>query len=229
MVAGQMSTAPFDVVDAQGDLTGERIAPVARRIDLAGAYQRFGVAIGGSVGVSGESYGDAAEPGPGGTTITAGLLAPFTHGAAGAALTIPGLGTVKGATIPDVLNAGGTITAIGLAWSGAMIIPLAGPAGPTALAGMRWPVAEAVDILAGYGTTFVSGVPLLNGATIRAGLSLRSDWMGLDYTLTVPVVSGPGITHQLALGWDFGSQRLQNTPPAADEPAPAPAPESPER
>jgi len=241
LVADQVSTAAFDVVDELGNATGEHVRPVTRRLDLAGAYQRFGLAIGGSAGFSSESYGSLAGgsgAGPHGAQVAAGILMPFAGGSAGAALLFPGLGSRDHAGIADLLNAGGSMEALGLILTAGVAVPLSRPAGPSASAGVRWPVVEALDLMAAYSASFVSGVPLALGSSVRAGFSLRSIGLGMDYTLVVPLVSGPGLTQLIALGWDFGDARPRpvrapvsespapDTPaaPPAAAPGPAPAP-----
>jgi len=229
LVAGQVATAGFNVVDDLGHDTVERIAPVARRIDLAGAYKRFGLAIGAAIGMAAESYGTLADGvghGPGGAQVSAGIFKPLNGGSVGAALQFPGLGTHLGATVPDVLNAGGSIEALGLTLTSGLVVPLARPAAPSALVGFRWPIADAFDLAAGYKMTVAPGVSLRLGSSIRMGFSLRSRGLGMDYTLVVPLFSGAGLTNLIALGWDIGDRRL---PPSVDvrpDPVPVPQPGS---
>lgn len=241
LVADQVSTAAFDVVDELGNATGEHVQPVTRRFDVAGAYQRFGLAIGGSIGLSAESYGSLANgsgSGPQGAQVAAGILMPFAGGSAGAALEFPGLGSHDRAGISDLLNAGGSMEALGLILSAGIAVPLSRPAGPLASAGVRWPVVDALDLMAAYSASFVSGVSLALGSSVRAGFSLRSIGLGMDYTLMVPLVSGPGLTQLIALGWDFGDHRPRPVrapatvtatpdtpePQASQSPAEGPAP-----
>jgi len=227
LVADQVSTAAFDVVDELGNATGEHVQPVTRRLDVAGAYQRFGLAIGGSVGFTSESYGSLAGgsgSGPQGAQVAAGILMPFAGGCAGASLLFPGLGSRDHTEIADLLNAGGSMEAFGLIVTAGLTVPLSRPAGPSASAGVRWPVVDALDLMAAYSASFVSGVSLALGSTVRAGFSLRSIGLGMDYTLVVPLVSGPGLTQLIALGWDFGDRRPRPVRTAVLE---APAPDAP--
>jgi hypothetical protein len=206
-VAAQASSAGFDEIDDLGVATGNRVSPVARRLDLAGVYERRGFAAGASVGTAGESYGGQAGSGPHGMQVTAGLLADFDRWTAGAALQLRGLGSGPEAGIPDVASLGGSVNTGGVWLNGNLSVPFNGPAGPDAIAGLRWPVTGTFDLRASYRMSFAAGVAATLGSSARLGLSLRSTGLGMDYALVVPLSSGLGVTHLIAVGWTWEVRR----------------------
>jgi len=150
----------------------------------------------------------------------AGVAASSDRWGAGAAVQFRGLGGPAG--VPGVVNAGGSLEEAGLWFSGNLFAPLAGPAGPVALAGIRWPVSDAFDLAASYSASFAADVAASLGGSARLGFSVRSDkGMAMDYTLVVPMTSGLGLTHLIGLGWNFGNRLRYARGPAAPRESPA--------
>lgn len=206
-IVTQVSVRGFDEVDELGNATGGRVSPVARRIDVAAACQRSGISVGASAGTFAESYGSlpgGTVNGPGGMHGAAGVLASLGRWRAGVAYRFRprdgGTGT------RDVLGATGAVDLWGIRLTGDLGVPLAGPPGPRALAGIRCPASDAFDLRAGYAASFASGVRTSQGSSVRLGLSLRSTGVGMDYSIVVPLFSGLGVSHLIAVGRAFGSR-----------------------
>ena len=215
-VVSQVSTRGFRIVDEIGDETGERVEPVARRADLAVSCQRGRLAGGIAFGAAAESYGSLGDGGGSGPSMiqaAAGMLVAFDTWHAGAAIRLGLSDTPRGAGGADSVNLGGAADAGGLRLTGSLVVPLAGPAGPDAQAGVRWMVSGAFDLRAAYATAFTKGVGAAAGSSVRAGVSFRSDkGMGMDYTLVVPLEGGLGVTNLIGARWTFGD-RSRRTPP----------------
>lgn len=212
-VYAQVTTKGFDETDDVGNPTGNRVSPSARRFDAFAAAQRGWAAVGLSAGTASESYGslpDGIGDGPSGSRLGAGILATFDRWRAGISWRRQSLDA--GGESRNTLEAGGSIVTGGLRISGDLTIPFSGLAGPALLAGVHWPVLPGFDLRAAYADSFAEGVGMARGGSVRAGASLQSRGMGLDYCLVLPVTGGMGATHLLAVGYPFGSRAA---PPAA--------------
>jgi hypothetical protein len=164
--------------------------------------------VGVALGTASESYGTLADgtvTGPSMVQAAAGVLASFARWKAGAAIRLGLRETPAGAGGPDVVNGGAAADAGGVWFNGSLDVPVGGPGGPAALAGLCWPVSETFDIRAAYALAFAKGVGTSMGSSVRAGVSFRSEkGLGMDYTLMVPLSGGLGVTHLIGVGWSWG-------------------------